>query len=141
MRRLFSFASLLSLLLCLLLVAARIRLNFTGYRFLKASNGHCVIVYVYGDVVTMWEYTKWPTTEAFTWRHIQDPGPRIEAFWNSESMYDWVLLDRQGHLAMAPPKRSLYYEGELPGTHWSQPMPLSHSVDFHLSNWIAITAL
>jgi len=140
-RWLFNVASTVSLLLCGLVTAAYIWSYYASYRFMWASGGHCSIIYISNGSLRRDEFSNWPTTEPLTWRYGSDPGPRIECFWNSTSVYDWVLLDRQGHLAIVPPPTDWRWRAVPPATGWSQPMPLPLESDSHFSNWIAITAL
>ena len=135
-RRLFNFAAVLSLVLCGLITAARIRLHYTSDCLFWASGGRCVIVEAYEDKLSWWEYTNWPTTEPLTWQRGRGYlGPAI--FGDSKF---FVLVTSDGHLASAPPRTRRGQWLTPRDSHW-QPISGPVIYSFSFSRWIVITAL
>jgi hypothetical protein len=129
--RLFTFASVLSLMLCILLKTAQMR---SGDVVWKASNSRCILVESWHDLLIWQEFTNWPTTEPLTWRHVS-PLLRLSSFDDA-----WVMLDRQGYLATGP--EPFPYPSFINGKwHWSKPMKRRVIFFITFSNWIAVTAL
>jgi hypothetical protein len=134
LRRLFTLASALSLLLCLIFVGLRIRGALTNDYLSRAVGGRCTAVNSSGDWLIIRECGGWPVDEPLQWQHGSGAlGPSLERT-DISGMQVAVLLDSQNR----PVRVRDLDEG---GAHVSGPMQVRVVYVLGYSNRIVMTAV
>lgn len=131
LRRLFTAASVVSLVLLAVMIALSIRTHFTTDYLIRASGGRCVLIDTSGtDSLWVAEFDGWPIDEPLHWWH------------GSERTVGYIFASDQWAnrwwVELGPDGRPVQH-GQQVETHRSGPMTRQTLYWLRFSNWIALT--